>query len=277
MRNFLRFLATYHLIILFVILESIGLILLVNNNNYQNARYSNVVKSIIGFYAEKRSNVSQYLSLREVNTRLSEENTQLRNIIERNQFERIKASPTIKVNDSINHQNYTYLEAKIVNNAVNKQYNYITIDKGSASGIEKDMAVISPSGPVGIIVSVSEHYSLAISVLNRNLKISSKIKKNGYFGSLEWPGISYKTAYLNEIPIHVMLSKGDTIITSGFSTHFPEGIPVGYITDYKVKGGNFYQIEVALSTDFKKLNYVYVIKSLHKTERETIEKGHAND
>ncbi len=277
MNNFLRFLVSYHLIILFILLESVGLVLLVNNNNYQNTRYTNFVKNTIGIYAEKRANMLQYFSLRDVNQKLSEENTRLKNIIEKNNIFRTSQLKEFTIKDTISKQEYSYLSAKIVNNTVNKQYNYITLDKGSLNGIEKEMSVITQNGVVGIIVSVSDRYSIAISLLNRNLKVSAKIKKNNYFGSFDWPGVNYKTGSLNEIPIHVNVKKGDTIISSGFSSYFPEGIILGYVSDYKIKGGNFYQIDVALAADFKNINHVYIVKSLRKSEKEQLEKEFLND
>ena len=110
-----------------------------------------------------------------------------------------------------------------------------------------------------------------MSLLNLDLRISSKIKKNGYFGSLNWDGKGYQTAILNEIPLHADIQVGDTIITSGFSSIFPEGIIIGFISDFEDKSGSFYEIEVKLSTDFKTLGNVNVIGNLLQIEKLELE------
>ena len=134
------------------------------------------------------------------------------------------------------------------------------------------MAVISTNGIVGIVKNVSNNFSTVISILNTSLRVSAKIKKNDYFGSLSWNGINYTKAQLDEIPFHVKISVGDTIITSGYSAIFPEGNLIGTISDFDVKqGGNFYSIPVNLSTDFKNLSYVYIISDFLKKEQINLE------
>ena len=133
------------------------------------------------------------------------------------------------------------------------------------------MAVVSPNGIVGVVNGVSKRFSTVMSLLNTDLHISAKIKKNNYFGSLSWDGKNYREAILYEIPHHVPVSKGDTIITSGFSTIYPEGVLIGTIKDFEVKGGNFYEITVRLSTDFKNLTYVNLVSNLRKEEQIELE------
>ena len=133
------------------------------------------------------------------------------------------------------------------------------------------MAVISSEGIVGIVKSVSANYASVLSVLNRDFTVSAKIKKNGYFGPLSWNGNSAGNATLTDIPHHVKITRGDTIVTSGFGGIFPEGYMIGIIDDFRLKGGNYYEITVRLSTDFRKLNYVQVIRNYAKTEIDSIE------
>jgi rod shape-determining protein MreC len=140
-----------------------------------------------------------------------------------------------------------------------------------------EMAVISPNGVVGIVESVSEHYASVISVLNRNFRMSAKFKKNNYFGSFEWPGVKYLSGSLKEIPLHVNVQKGDTIISSGYSAIFPEGVLVGFVDEFEQKGGNFYKINLKLATDFKNLNYVYIVANNFKNKQRELEKTIRND
>jgi rod shape-determining protein MreC len=172
---------------------------------------------------------------------------------------------------------YTYTQARIINNSVNRQYNYITLNRGKNHGIRPEMAVISSQGIVGMVYSASGNFSTVISVLNRDFRLSAKIKKNNYFGSLSWDGNNPRTAILSEIPYHVNIQKGDTIVTSGYSTIFPEGILVGTVTSFEVEESNFFRIEVELSVDFNQLNWVYVIRNLLEEEQNHLEETLTND
>ncbi|NJK85384.1 MAG: rod shape-determining protein MreC [Bacteroidales bacterium] len=150
------------------------------------------------------------------------------------------------------NKKYVFIHARVINNSTDKQYNYITLNRGNKDGIEKEMAVVCSDGIVGVVKEVSENFSSVISLLNLNIKINAKIKKSGYFGPLQWTGTGYRKAVLSDIPHHVKITLGDTIVTSGFSAMIPEGYMIGVISDFKLKGGNYYEIEVDLSTDFKK-------------------------
>jgi rod shape-determining protein MreC len=173
--------------------------------------------------------------------------------------------------DSLNFRQYAYYQAKVINNTVNKQYNFITLDKGRNEGIAADMAVIGPEGIVGIVYGVSDHFATVISAINRNFRVSAKFKKNNFYGSLTWDGLSYRHAVLNEVPLHVPVETGDSLVVSGYSDSFPEGVPVGVVEKIEQKDGSFYTIKVLLSTDFRKLYYVTVVDDLMKTERQSIE------
>lgn len=125
---------------------------------------------------------------------------------------------------------------------------------------------------VGLVTNVSDNYSTAISVLNSKWKLSAKIKSNDYFGSLSWNGRDYRTVQLNEIPYHVMVNKGDTVVTTGFSSGFPEGIMIGTIADYSIgSGSNFYKIEVTLAADFRSLVEVAAVENKHRSEIKQLE------
>jgi rod shape-determining protein MreC len=160
----------------------------------------------------------------------------------------------------------------VINNSVNKQKNYFTLDKGKLHGLKVDMAVTSGTGVAGLIVGCSENFSVAISLLNLDFRLSARIKSNGYFGSLSWDGRNYRHAVLNEIPQHITVNKGDTIETTSYSAVFPEGILVGTVSDLKKSGSDFYKITIELSTDFKKLQYVNVIGNMKRNEQLELEK-----
>jgi rod shape-determining protein MreC len=270
MQNLLRFLLKYHFFILFILIETFSIFLLINNNNYQNSKFVNFTRSLSGTVYDKVNNIQEYLMLREKNEKLAEENLELKNYISQHMSARVD---TFKVRtDTIYQQQYQYIGAKVINNSINKQHNYLTLNKGTNNGIHKDMGVISREGIVGVVKGVSEHFATVISLLNNELKISAKHKESGYFGSLSWSGRDYQYAELRQIPLHTKLSKGDTVITSGYSTIFPEGVLIGYVEDWEERGGSFYEITVRLSTDFKHISEVYVIRNIFKEEQKKLER-----
>jgi rod shape-determining protein MreC len=140
--------------------------------------------------------------------------------------------------------------------------------------VDIDMAVVSPEGVAGIIVSSSDNFSVAMSLLNLDFRLSARMKSSGYFGSLTWDGRDYRYAILNEIPQHVILNKGDTVQTTGYSAIFPEGIFAGVVSDFEKAGGDFYKIRVLLATDFKKLNYISIIGNLRRSEQKGLEQSY---
>lgn len=265
MRTLLNFLLRYNNLIVFLILEGISLILLTGNNEYHNSRMVKTMTGITRGFNERISNARNYFNLMDINLQLASENALLKNSLK--QMERGGDTRIIQVNDTANHQEFHFISAKVINNSVNKQKNYFTIDKGTLQGIKVDMAVTSGNSVAGIVVGCSGNFSVAISLLNLDFRVSARIKTNGYFGSLSWDGRSYRSAVLNDIPQHISVNVGDTIETTSYSAIFPEGIGIGTVTEVKPSGSDFYFIRVGLFTDFKKLAYVDVIGSLKRTER----------
>ena len=249
--------------------------MLVRNNYIQRIAFVKATDVVSGNIYGHISNWLDYLHLREQNLQLQDENAQLRNLLP-GVFYSMGASRVFYVDtevdsDSVKLQRYTYFPAKVINNTVNRQFNFITLDCGRNKGIAEDMAVVGPEGIVGIVYGVSEHFATVMPVINRNFRVSAKFKKNDYFGSLSWDGRSYRHATLNEISLHVPVSLGDTIVVSGFSDSFPEGIPIGVVDKVEQKDGSFYTISVALATDFRRLHYVTVVEDLMKAEIQEVE------
>jgi rod shape-determining protein MreC len=275
MQNILNFLRRFHLFILFVALEIVALAFLVRNNNYQRAGYVRISGSVAGTVNEKIGRTREYFSLKENNRFLAEENVLLLNQLGR--YYRTIYQAKDSVLDSVYKQRYVYFSAHVVNNSVNKQYNYITIDKGKKDGMRQDMAVISPNGIVGFVAGVSDNYSVVLPVLNRNFNISAKLKKTNFFGPLTWEGLNSEKCILKDIPHHVPVNVGDTVVTTGYSGSFPEGIMIGTVASRDIKDGNFYDIKVKLSTDFRSLSYVNVVDDLQKEEQTNLEKQFQHD
>lgn len=269
MRSLINFLEKFGNILLFIILELIALYLLAARPSYHNIRLTKAINSTRAATTEKISNAVDYFSLRDINKELARENEELKNSLQR--IYRSNDLNTFTVTDTTHKQQYVYISSRVVNNSVNKQRNYITLDRGTLSGVKEDMAVISPGGIVGIIVEAGRNYSVAMSVLNLEFRLSARLSKNDYFGSLSWDGADINSLNLNEIPNHVDVSIGDTVETTGFSAVFPEGIMVGTISDYDGGGGDFLDIKIKPSTRFRKLGHVYIIANLRKDEQLKVE------
>lgn len=162
---------------------------------------------------------------------------------------------------------YSYVAAKVISNTVNRQFNYLTINKGLADGIRPDMGVVGGNGIVGVVIGASEHYATVLSALHRKWATNAKLLKSNHAGILRWEGVNPRIATLDNIPYHVEVSEGDIVVTSGFSSFFPQGILIGKVLEVAHDGANnFQQIKVEFSTDFSSLYYVYVIKNEDRKE-----------
>jgi len=275
MKNFLLLIRKYNFFLLFLMLQITSFYLLVINNSYHRTSFINSSNFYVGQVYSSYATLTDYLKLSYNNRILAEENARLLNEMQFAWYE--LDSTQVNVKDSLYKQQYTFIEARIINNSTNRINNYITLNKGKMHGLEKDMAVISSSGVVGIVKDVSDHFSSVISILNAQIKISSKIKKNNYFGSLVWDGKSSQYCNLIDIPIHAPVEVGDTIITSEHSNIFPQGIIVGTVSETSTEGQSFKLIRIKLSVNFDNITNVYVVKDLLKEERRKLESTTQND
>ncbi|MEG0796498.1 MAG: rod shape-determining protein MreC [Odoribacter sp.] len=272
MKEIIKLILKYHFTIIFIILEIISFSLIVLHNNYQRTVFSGYSASFFGAISSTVTEMDNYFSLRWANEKLLDENAKLRNTIEQlKAYKRDYPNGTLCNYFAKAEPDYLYKTAEMINAGFNKTKNYITINKGSLEGICSEMAVCSVQGVVGVIEKVSQHYAKILPLINTNLRVSAKLKKNGYYGSLQWDGNDYRYSFLNDIPFHVNVVQGDTIVTSGFSTIFPEGELIGYVESVNKETANFLTIKVKLATDFKKISDVYIITDTKKQEKQELE------
>jgi rod shape-determining protein MreC len=251
--------------------------MIVKNQKYQESVFLSSSNSVVSGMYEWSNSVVEFFKLRDANNNLSEENTSLKNQIIKLQNELTTLRPREK--DSIHFRippemEYEFISAKVISCTTNKLQNYITLNKGAIDGIKQDMGVVSDEGVVGIVKTVSNRFSVVIPVLNPKIEISCKFKKNNYNGALLWDGKDYRYSNLTDIARHVEFALGDTLITSGLTPAFPEGIPVGNIEDFKIKESDaYYNIKVKLAVNFRTLSHVKVINYLNFNEQREVEKG----
>ena len=279
MRNLIRFLSRFSFFFLFLLFELVCFYLLFQNNHHQQSAFLHSANSVTAGIYDSYSDFTDYLNLKEVNRELAAENQRLR---ERQliSFQKV-FGPNFLIRDTLYQKKYLYTEGRVVNNSVNKQNNFLTLNIGKRNGLERGMGVLGPNGVVGVVTQCSEHYSTVLSLLHRQSKVGSKIQGSEYFGSLQWDGQDSRHGVLKDIPNHVVISIGDTIVSSGYSSIFPAEIPVATISEFnEVPGENFYDIKVEYTTNFKNLSYVYVVKNLHRAEFDALDEakeGLSND
>ncbi len=270
MRNIFLLIYRFHFLIFFLLLEVFCMFLLVQNNNYQHAGFMNSSNGFVGRIYSVTGSLKDYINLKATNKSLIEENAWLHRMMSDTSM--MNKTERLNVKDSVYRQQYDYIAAHVINNSTNRRSNYLTLNKGRADGVKPDMGVISSTGAVGKVKYVSEHFCVVMSLLHKDMKVSSRIKKNKYFGSLVWEGGSAKKALLNDIAVHVPIAKGDTVVTSSYSPIFPEGVNLGTISHFELKPGqNFYNISLNLTTEFGNLTYVYIINNLMKEEQLKLE------
>lgn len=276
MKSLLNFFYRFHYTILFIFLETFALILLVQYNDYQRSSFLNSSNATSGRVFNTSHNISQYFGLRNENKLLNASLARYREM-DKQSYKNNQVN-LIEIYDSIYIQQFALINAEVINNSVNKQNNFITINAGRKQGLRNGMAVVAHNGLVGVVKDVSDNFAAVISVLNHNLRISAMIKRNGYYGSLVWEGFNYRQVTLKDLPNHLEIFIGDTIITSGYSAMFPKGEMIGVVSELKdSRGGDFLEVIIDLSVDFKSLSDVMVIDNLLKKEQLQLEERIGND
>ncbi|MCP2042614.1 rod shape-determining protein MreC [Pontibacter sp. HSC-36F09] len=278
MRNLFAFIYRFRAFLIFVLLEALCIFLIVRYNTYQGAAMFNSANTYIGQVLEFQSGVTDYFRLASVNSTLAQENAVLRQQL-MSYMQDAEADSTDQLDgtyfaatDSAKSEPFILHAGRVINNSIRRTNNYLTLSAGSQDGVKPGMGVISPNGAVGRVKTVSQRYATVTSLLHSQMLISAKIKKDNTFGTIKWTGGDYRTALLDYIPLHVKPEPGDTVVTSGFNTVFPEGIKIGTISEVERElDKSFYTIRVQLSVDFAQLSYVYVVENLRRPEQDSLE------
>lgn len=273
MHNLTEFLAKHNHWFVFLVLEVVSMVLLFRYNSYQGSVWFSSANAVTGKVYEWDSAVESYFSLSGVNSQLTQRNAFLEQQVRMldDSIARLTRSQEVAVarlSNMVPFQGCRLIPAKVVANMVNRYDNLITIDKGSADGVKRDMGVVCGMGVVGIVYLVSEHYSIVIPALNSHSNISCTIQRRGYFGYLRWRGGSSQLAYLEDVPRHAHFKLGDNVVTSGYSSVFPPGVMVGKVLHvFNSADGLSYRVQVKLSTDFARLRDVCLVDDSALQER----------
>ncbi|MDO7885300.1 rod shape-determining protein MreC [Hymenobacter cheonanensis] len=321
MRNLIAFLLRFQGVMLFVLLEVVSLFLFITNSSYQRAAFFNSANAYAGALLARRTQVTDYFRLDELNRQLLADNAKLRQQLYPPDFTRREADSLPVGRDTLGHLIYRHLRpdpslalaapaaqvpgakgktqtlaprpdtlllggaklptrdaeyplvpARVLNNSLRAVDNYLTLNVGTADGVQPGLGVLSAYGVVGQVKSASEHYATVFSLLHSKMAVAAKIKRDGTFGSVKWPGEDYSHALLDYIPRQNRLAVGDSVVTSGYNAIFPEGVFVGTVESFvKEPDKNFWTVRLRLGVDFSRLTYVYVVHNRPRTERDSLE------
>ena len=299
MRNLFLFLFRFRGALVFGLLEIISLYLYVTNNAYQRAAFFNSANQYAGVVLARRTQITDYFYLAEMNKQLVAENAALRqqlypadsvrraadsvavppartDSLRRVRYRRPAARPDtlllglqrIPAHDA----SYPLIPARVINNMLHNVDNYLTLNVGSADGVVPGKGVVAANGVVGRVTKVSAHYATVTSLLHSQTRIASKIKRDGTFGTIKWQGDDPTHALLDNVLRETRLVRGDTVVTSSYNSVFPEGILIGTIDSFvKEPDKNFWTIRVKLGVNFSNLTYVYLVSNRNQPERDTLE------
>ncbi|HUM53464.1 MAG TPA: rod shape-determining protein MreC, partial [Chitinophagales bacterium] len=263
MRSIYYLFSRFYVLILFVVLEFFALSLIFKSHKYQEVKFLNTTNGMVGTVLGYVNGFNTFIHLGKNNKALVEENALLKKQIQfQNQY---PSDSNLPRNSDL--YTFDYVVAKIENNSINKNINYITINKGSKDGLQKGLGVISSNGVVGIITNVSENFALVMSVISVKSLVGVRHKNSNALGNLRWNGGDPNTLQIDGFSKTIPVKKNDTIVTAGFSSIFPPNVLVATVKDVKPdEGSSFYDINVHLTNNISSLSYVYVVKNNKKNE-----------
>lgn len=275
MQNVVRFFTKIGSFLLFVLLEGVALYLLFTSNNYQQSVFFTSASKLSGAVYTLEESVAGFFFLRRSNETLMEENNWLlqENQYLKSQLNQLTDTAGIALTRANLSNEFDLIQAKVIHNSVTHQRNYITLKGGRLNGIEPEMGVANADGIIGVVSHVSDHFSVVIPVLCPPNRFSCKLKKSNTTGSLVWNGEDRRFALMEEVPPYVSVEKGDTVVTSGYSSIFPEGIMVGVVESYDVSDdSNYLTLKIRLAVRFDALSNVRVIRFNQRAEYNQLKK-----
>ena len=276
MRRIIYLIKKFRYFLLFIILEILAFIIIIQDHSYHQSKFVNSANFFTGGLYNKANSINEFFHLRKDNQLLSEENARLKNLLGKRENTYALDSFTV-IDTSQYFQKYDYSVAKIINNNYTKRNNFITLNKGAKHGLTPDLGVVNSKGIIGVIKNVSANYATVLSILNSNSNINVRLKNSNHFGTLVWDGKDYNITQVIDIPRQAVVKAGDTIVTGGKSAIFPEGIEVGVVKDFKYAQNKYQIINILLFNDMSAIGEVQIVKNLHKDEQVTLEQSVVNE
>ena len=277
MKELIDFFRRYSKWLAFVVYVVLSCIMLFNSDPYRHHLWLTSASTASAGIHDAGHSVSSYFNLRDANDDLNQRNALLEaeviNLREQlDAFRLANYADTMPTPEGVGH--FSFIVANVVNNSVHHPHNFITLDRGTNDGVCPELGVINHSGVVGVVSVAGKRYSRVISLLNPDFRLSCKIKDSEHFGSLVWDGIDPTVVLLEELPRHTKYNTGDTVVTSGYSSVFPAGLPVGTIIDDAAdRKENFFTLRIKLFADFSRLSNVQIVVNNNSKEIMSVETG----
>jgi len=276
-RTFILFVRRFFNLILFLALEIVCIMLIARTKTLQGTDIVSSANTVSGLMYKKQNDVVNYFGLRKMNDSLINENAHLRAMLSlSHSYDTLKDIIIRKGLDKadsghvVHYAEYVYRTARVVNNSISAANNYVTINRGSDDGVNRNMAVISGSGIVGRVVHVSSHFASILSVLSVKQQVSAKLK-DGTIGYITWDGERPDVMVMRDVPQQIKVKAGDSVFTTSYS-FFPPDIMIGTVFKTEtVKKNNLQLLYLKPSTDFRDLQYVYVVENKSDPERKQLE------
>ena len=271
MNTLLQFLYKHLHWIVFIVLEIICFVLLFSYNSFQGSVYLSTANSVSARVVSARSRVTNYFGLAEVNDRLATQNAALLQRVEELEalvaLQQLDSLSQAEAVQRVHRTGYIITPAQIIDKSINRADNFMTLDRGTLDGVQPNMGVMSANGVVGVVYKCTEHYSLVMSLLNSKSSVSCKVQGSNDLGYLRWNGGDARYAMLHDLPRYSAVAVGDTIVTSGNSSFFPEGIMVGSVEElYPSSDGLSMTLKIALSAHFSQLERVFIMRKMDAEE-----------
>ena len=276
MRNIFLFIRRFFNLLLFFVLQGTAIYILSTYNKTHQAFFASAANEVTGSISSKYNAVDYYFRLKQTNDQLAAENARLHNEL-KTSFQNADTAHVLKVDSLLKDtlglvRKFDFLEAKVVNNSVSDENNYITIHRGALQGVKNGMSVIGPDGIAGRVILVSDNYSRVMSLLNHKSKVSAMLKRGFYSGIIDWDGKDPQYVQLRGIPKSAQVKKGDSVLTSNLSGSFPAGLMVGTIAGIDSDPStSFYTLNIKTATNFFTVQYVYLTENLLGEEQEKLE------
>jgi rod shape-determining protein MreC len=275
MNRLLEFIKRIYVVLLFILLECIAIWQYAISTPYTEAKILSRTTAVGGYFRKKITNINHFFSLSDENKMLTHRVSELEQTLERERellADYAEESWQRKMHSAEEDEeqlHYIYYPARVASMTISHMRNYIVLDKGERDGIKKNMGVITPDKYlVGYIIDCSEHYSVAMPVLNTEFTMGGCLSMTNYTCSLRWSGDSPYHVDIIDVSTYAQPEVGMAVDV--WSERLPKGVIVGHIESFEHNAAKTaYSARLKLAVDMSALDNVLIVEN---TEYGEIEK-----
>ena len=272
MHRLIEFIKRIYVVLLFILLEGVALMQYATSSPYTEAKILSRTTAVGGAISGAVTAVGHFFTLPSENRSLTARIAELEQTLER---ERALSQPATVAEAEVAYLedddlHFRYYPARVISLTTNRERNYIVVDRGEEDGIKRNMGVITPNRElVGYVVSVSEHYSAIMPILNTRFNIGGRLTENGYACSVRWSGRSAHYAEAIDISTYADPKVGMAVEVS--SERLPAGVLIGYVEEAEHNAAQTaYTAKLRLATNLSTLDNVLIVENTHYGEIETL-------